>query len=110
MPHYPRHLSTFDYRGLHRYFLTFCTFERNHYFVDRHSVTVVCDQILRTASECHFAVIAYCFMPDHVHLLVEGTRDDADMKVFVARAKQFSSWGSGIYSREALLEYVSQAG
>lgn len=162
MPHYPRHLSTFDYRGFHRYFLTFCTFERNHYFVDVTNVATVCEHILRAASDLHFAVTAYCFMPDHVHLLIEGTRDDSDMKTFVARAKQFSGfyfrqqtrnslwqryghervlrddedtpsfvkytlanpvraglastpseypfWGSAVYSREELLDYVSQAG
>ena len=40
MPHYPCHLSTFDYRGFHRYFLTFCTFERNHYFERAESVAI----------------------------------------------------------------------
>src|SRR5258707_1293021 len=29
----PGHLKTFDYTGLHRYFLTFCTDKRRHLFV-----------------------------------------------------------------------------
>jgi REP element-mobilizing transposase RayT len=35
-------------------------------------------------------------MPDHVHLLVEGTSADADAKAFIARAKQYS----GFYYRQ----------
>ena len=31
-------------------------------------------------------------MPDHVHLLIEGTTDCADMRSFVARAKQKSGF------------------
>jgi putative transposase len=97
MPHYPRHLATVDYRGFRRYFLTFCTFERNAYFVDRDRVAVVGTQILRASRETDLAVIAYCYMPDHLHLLVEGTREDADLKDFVKRAKQYS----GFYFRHA---------
>jgi putative transposase len=37
-------------------------------------------------------VLAYCFMPDHVHLLVEGRRDDSDCRVFISRAKQYSGF------------------
>ena len=31
-------------------------------------------------------------MPDHLHLLVEGTSDDSDCKRFIARAKQYSGF------------------
>jgi REP element-mobilizing transposase RayT len=35
--------------------------------------------MLRTAMEKHLcAVVAYCFMPDHVHLVVRGTSPEAD--------------------------------
>jgi putative transposase len=39
-----------------------------------------------------FAIVAYCFMPDHVHFLVEGQADASDLRRFVARAKQFSGF------------------
>lgn len=35
-------------------------------------------------------MVAYCFMPDHLHLLVEGQAENSDMRAFVRRAKQFS--------------------
>jgi putative transposase len=88
----PEHLKTFDYLGLYRYFLTFCTYQRRPAFVTVDRVEVVCTQIQRTAAAGRVAVLAYCFMPDHLHLLVQGLTDDADCRRFIARAKQFSGF------------------
>jgi putative transposase len=88
----PEHLKAFDYLGLHRYSLTFCTDRRRPLFKDEAVVNLVLEQILRAATENHFAVIAYCFMPDHLHLLTEGQADDSDLKRFIARAKQYSGF------------------
>ena len=98
MPHYPKHLSTFDYTGAHRYFLTFCTWERARHFTDGRHVAIVSEQFQRASCELAFAVIAYCFMPDHVHLLVAGEREDADLKRFSKLAKQYS----GFYFRRSI--------
>jgi putative transposase len=87
---YPRHLPAFDYRGAHRYFLTFCTLDRHRAFTDAVAVHLVRAQFLRAADRQLFALVAYCFMPDHVHLLVEGTREDSDLKTFQSTAKQYS--------------------
>ena len=38
------------------------------------------------------AVIAYCFMPDHLHLLVEGTDPESRLLEFVRIFKQRSSF------------------
>lgn len=92
MPEYPRYLTGFSYIGFHRYSLTFRTFEHHEHFLSSANVNVVLPQILRGAEEHQFAVLAYCFMPDHLHLLVEGTRDDGDLRRFVARAKQYSGF------------------
>ena len=88
----PGHLSAFDYRGLHRYSLTFCTDFRKRVFVEATAVTLVAQQIVRKANQTGFALIAYCFMPDHVHLVVEGTRDDSDCLRFIKLAKQYSAF------------------
>ena len=37
-------------------------------------------------------ITAYCFMPDHVHLIVEGREDTSDLRRFIARAKQYSGF------------------
>lgn len=38
------------------------------------------------------AVAAYCFMPDHLHTVIEGQTHDADLVLFVKLAKQTSSF------------------
>ena len=88
----PERLKAFDYLGLHRYFLTFCTFRRRHHFATKSRVDLVSTQILRAATGERFAIIADCFMPDHVHLLVEGQDDASDGRQFIALAKQFSGF------------------
>ena len=45
-------------------------------------------QIPRFFETRGFAVLAYCVMPDHVHMLLEGTRDDADLVGAVHAWKQ----------------------
>jgi putative transposase len=97
MPNRPAHLRTFDYTGPHRYFLTFCTFHRQRVFTTAGHVDLVRTQIRRAAAEEQVAVVAYCFMPDHLHLLIEGQRDDSDALRFIKNAKQYS----GFYFRQA---------
>jgi REP element-mobilizing transposase RayT len=45
-----------------------------------------------------FAILAYCLMPDHAHLLVEGLNDSSDLQHFVKMAKQRSG---GDYRRRS---------
>jgi putative transposase len=89
---YPRHLPGFSYVGPHRYFLTFCCNCRRRAFTDATAVDLVMAQFLRAAGNENVAIIACCFMPDHVHLVVEGLRDDSDLKRFISRAKQLSGY------------------
>jgi putative transposase len=46
------------------------------------------EQILQSAGLFDMVVIAYCFMPDHLHLLVEGCSEGSDAIAFVHQAKQ----------------------
>ncbi len=86
----PERLRGFTYCGCHRYFLTLCTFQRRRYFTETATVTSALDQILRIAAREQFAVVAYCFMPDHLHLLVEGAFEDAELRRCIKLAKQCS--------------------
>jgi putative transposase len=88
----PAHLKTFDYLGLHQYFLTFCTFGRQQHFVELARVALVRTQIERASVDQGIAITAYCFMPDHVHLLVEGQSEGSDCREFISRAKQYSGF------------------
>jgi putative transposase len=88
----PGHLKGFSYIGLHRYSLIFCTDGRRRVFTDAAAVDLVVQQLLRASSEQKFSVIAYCFMPDHLHLLIEGASDNSDGKRFIKTFKQYSGY------------------
>lgn len=90
MTEHPQRLESFDYRGQHTYHLQFCTDDRQPLFTDRAAVELALSQFRRSASEQQFALLAYCFMPDHVHLVVQGASDAADLKAFASKAKQYS--------------------
>ena len=89
---HPAHLKTFEYLGLYRYFLTFCTDRRRRAFGRREVVSLSLLQISRAAAEEQLAILAYCFMPDHLQLLVEGLTDAADCRRFIKSAKQLSGY------------------
>ena len=76
--------------GQAQYFLTFCVRDRRSVFVETSVVEDTLAQIQRTANEELFAVLAYCFMPDHVHLLVRGESDTSDLRRFVKSSKERS--------------------
>ena len=116
-------LRCFDYTGYHRYFLTFCLRDRRNLFISHATVTLVLEALRTAARRERFALLAYCFMPDHVHVLVGGTHETADLKRFVKTAKQMSAfrlgqtcWQSGFYERvlrseeetEAVCSYIWQ--
>lgn len=88
----PEHLQGFDYLGLRQYFLTLCTDSRRRSFVTDDAVALVRTQIARAAAEEDIALLAYCYMPDHVHYLVEGKAENSDCLRFIARGKQFSGY------------------
>ena len=86
----PPRLPGFEYRGPYRYFLTFCTYQRRELIRTSDTARMVIRHFRRTARREAFAILAYCLMPDHVHLLVEGTAADSDLRRFVKGAKQSS--------------------
>ena len=85
-------LPAFDYIGCYRYSVTICTDRRARFFTATERVEPVKQQMVRTAHDFDFAVIAYCFMPDHLHLLIEGTSDASDFRAFMHAFKQRSSF------------------
>src|SRR5262245_49909263 len=84
----PTRLEGFPYVGPYTYSLRFATFKRQNHFTNPALTLDAVDETLRTCDEEGFALIAYCFMPDHVHLAVKGQRDNADLRRFVKIAKQ----------------------
>ena len=82
-------------------------------------------QLRRSAGAHDFALVTYCFMPDHVHLLAYGISERADLREFVVHFKKLTGfeyarrmgrrlWQPGYYDRvlrdeestEAVARYV----
>jgi putative transposase len=84
----PHRLAAFSYKGPHRYSLTFCSHRRRTLFIKADVAQEALSQILQSAAKQAFAIFAYCFMPDHLHLLVEGQSDGADLITFAKDIKQ----------------------
>jgi len=106
----PPRLKTFNYRGKHQYFVTCRTEGRQKLFVDSDVITVLGDQILRTCDERDFTVLAFVFMEDHLHLLVEGKSDEAHFVSMMTLLRQRTAiayrrlaglrlWQNGYYER-----------
>jgi putative transposase len=106
----PHRLPRFDYCGPCQYFITMCTFDRQDALRDPATADDLLQQLRRIARRRKFAVLAYCVMPDHLHLLIEGTSADSDCRRFVKNLKQSSGqryaastnrhlWQEGYYDR-----------
>jgi putative transposase len=56
--------------------------------VDADVVCGLSERMRRTASEKDFEILAYCFMPDHMHILVEGLSSDSHLVPFCMVLRQ----------------------
>jgi hypothetical protein len=77
-------------------------------------VGVAFTQIEQQAAIESVAMVACCFMPDHLHLLIQGDTEAADCLRFITRMKQASAFAVsrrfGIGSGDAtpLIRWVSR--
>jgi REP element-mobilizing transposase RayT len=157
----PHRLHADVYVAGYRFFLTVCTYRRRRYFEELSVIDLVRVQFLQTSVAEGAAILAYCFMPDHLHAVVECDSGRTDFARFVRSAKQragfyfsrsrqqplwqdsffdrtlrqdealadvvrymignpvraglvgapeeYPHWGSEVYSRQELLEFVQMA-
>jgi putative transposase len=79
------------YRGRRAYFLTLCTGDRRKHFASGGLVDASL-AVLRTIRATYFFnVYAYCFVPDHFHLIVTGENDSADLSRFLQAFKSLAA-------------------
>jgi putative transposase len=82
-------LKNFNYKGFFRYSVTICTYNKERVFKDDPLLVEWLTDTLREKSNSPgFKVWAYCFMPDHLHLLIEGSDANSDMRRFISAYKQ----------------------
>jgi putative transposase len=98
----------FNYLGFYRYFVTFCTFDRRHLLSDVVIAHSVLSQFRRISRRNKFTILAYCLMPDHVHLLVEGRSERSDFRGLIKSLKQSS--GQRYASARYIVENPVRAG
>jgi len=60
--------------------------------------------LLRSANREGFSIHAYCLMPDHFRLLVEGTRPNSNALEFVRHFKQISAFHFKRHTHQSLWE------
>jgi putative transposase len=81
-------LSPDNYSGIRSYFVTICCQDRRPLLRDAGAVSTMLTTLRDLSSRHEFAVHAYCFMPDHLHLLCEGLSHESRLLDFVGRFKQ----------------------
>ena len=69
-----------------------CAFKRKRHFADLATGERSCTQLLETAAAWEVELIAYCFMPDHLHVLVEGKSERANSRKFADVFRQRSGF------------------
>ncbi len=104
----PNRLGPKSYRGRRSYFLTLCARNRKNVFADGALVGALLTVLKENCFSQQCAVYAYCFMPDHLHLILIGESDSSDlerlMRAFkgaaTAAARRFgvsALWQKGYY-------------
>lgn len=88
----PIRLAAESYIGPKTYFLTVCTDRRRSMFSSARTVEVVLNCLMESLRDGGFSIPAYCFMPDHLHILVEGLHPDSDLLKSMKLFKQVSAY------------------
>jgi len=81
-----------NYLGERSHFLTICCHSRQPLLAEAPIIARLLEILAAEASRSSFVVHAYCFMPDHLHLLVQGTSAQSDLMRFVNVFKQKSAF------------------
>jgi REP element-mobilizing transposase RayT len=94
-----------NYIGRGLYFVTLCFFGRRRAGVNPEIARSLIEQLRLKAAELGFAAHAYCVMPDHVHLLVEGKRAESDLMRFIELFKQQTGFELGYVHGRRLWQF-----
>jgi REP-associated tyrosine transposase len=92
LPHAVRRLRGCSYEGARTYFVTILTRQRRRHFARADVVELAAREVTRAATQTRFDLVIACYMPDHLHLVVEGRTSSANLLLFLKTAKQFSAF------------------
>jgi len=80
------------YRGRHIHFVTICCDHRKPYLRQTNTAQSVLDVLKQSAANHSFQLHAFCIMPDHLHLLAQGTEPTCDLREFIRVLKLRSAF------------------
>ncbi len=84
-------LRCFYYKGQYAYSITICTYNDSPIFRNGRVVKMVLESLFPVCSREQFRILAYCFMSDHLHLLLAG-EEKSDLVKTMKSFKQISSY------------------
>jgi putative transposase len=84
-------LAPGNYVGCRWYFVTICTFARRSYFRSQALADWLLRVLQRESAGSLFFVRAYCLMPNHLHLLLQGNSLNAELLPFIENFKHKTS-------------------
>jgi putative transposase len=99
-------IGSFDYRGPYAYHIILLTQGRSPHLADRSLARRCTEHLKRTAERLGFRLLAFSLMPDHLHALVLGRHEAADLVRFVQRFKQVTAFD---FKRETGLRLWQQS-
>ena len=82
-----KHREAWNIAG-HSHYLTFSTLHRRKYLLEERICFLLARRINKAAKKLNFAVLAYVFMPDHVHILIHPMNEIYDMSKILQAIKQ----------------------
>ena len=108
-------IGSFDYRGPYAYHVILLTQGRSPHLADRSLARRCIEHLRRTADRLGFRLLVFSLMSDHLHALVVGRHDAADLIRFVQRFKQVTAfdfkrqtglrlWRQSFYDRVVRIE------
>lgn len=81
-------LKNFDYTGYYAYSITSNCNGNKEFFTNSKIVNNFLDVLKKVMNKYNFYVYCYCFMPNHLHLLLAGKNEQSDLKKAVKLFKQ----------------------
>lgn len=85
----PNYLRNYVYGGC--YFFTLVTYKRIRYFARDEARDLLLKNIEKVRKAQQFELIAYCIMPDHLHLLLKLSEDTKDFSYLIREIKRLTT-------------------
>lgn len=84
-------VKDFNYTGTFAYFITICAHNKQTHFNNEVIINNLLKHLKQEADRFSFSIYAYCFMPDHLHLLLTG-EEGVNLIKFMRTFKQITGY------------------